>query len=209
MFNTQEKKERALGVKLFLKPHRCASPKCVSVRRPTKPGVHGRGRGRRSAMSEFGEQLLEKQKFQFSYGLRETQMRRIFKEALKNPAITGDIIVSLLERRLDNVVYRLGFAPSRSVARQLVSHGHIVVGGRKVTIPSYRVKVGDLVAIRPASNDHQAFKEIAATLKKYEPPAWLNLDKDKLEGKVVSLPKDYEIPFDINLVVDYYSKVVK
>jgi len=206
MFDTQEKKERSLGVKLFLKPHRCLSPKCVTVRRPTRPGVHGRAR---HMLSEYGEQLKEKQKFQFSYGLREAQMQKVFREALKNPAVTGTMIVSLLERRLDNVVYRLGLTPSRSVARQLVNHGHILVNGRKVTIPSYRVKVGDEIIIRPQSKDHQVFKDLNLTIKKYEPPTWLTLDKERLVGKVVAEPKDLDISFDINMVVDYYSKVVK
>lgn len=206
MFTTKEKKERALGVKLFLKPHRCLSPKCVTVRRPTRPGVHGRAR---HMVSEYGEQLREKQRFQFSYGLREAQMQKIFREALKNPAVTGTMILSLLERRLDNVVYRLGFAPSRSVARQSVNHGHILVNGRKVTIPSYRVKVNDEITIRPQSKDYQLFKDLSANLKKYEPPTWLTLDKENLTGKVTALPKDFDMPFDINMVVDYYSKIVK
>lgn len=136
-------------------------------------------------------------------------MQKVFREALKNPAVTGTMIMSLLERRLDNVVYRLGFAPSRSVARQLVNHGHILVNGRKITIPSYRVKVGDEIVIRPQSKDHQVFKDLDETLKKYEPPTWLTFDKEKFSGKVVALPKDFDIPFDINMVVDYYSKVVK
>ena len=119
------------------------------------------------------------------------------------------MIVSLLERRLDNAVFRLGFTPSRSVARQLVNHGHILVNGRKVTIPSYRVKVGDEIIIRPQSKNHQVFEDLSTTLKKYEPPTWLALDKEKLTGKVVTEPKDLDIPFDINMVVDYYSKVVK
>jgi len=207
MFNTKEKKERALGVKLLLKPQRCFSPKCVTIRRPTKPGIHGRARTR--PLSEFGVQLKEKQKFQWSYGLREAPMRRIFSAALKNPAVTGNMIIILLERRLDNVVFRLGFAPSRSVGRQLVGHGHILVNGRRVDIPSYRVKAGDSIAIRPQSKTNLVFKDLAEALKKYEPPAWLALDKEKLEAKVVSLPKDYDVPFDVNMVVDYYSKVVK
>lgn len=207
MFQTKEKKERSLGVKLFLKPHRCASPKCVTVRRPTRPGVHGKSR--RRPLSEFGEQLKEKQKIQFSYGLREAQMRRVFHEALRNPSVTGVMILTLLERRLDNVVYRLGLAPSRSVGRELVSHGHIQVNGRRVDIPSFRVKAGDTISIRPQSKDQAAFKDLSTTLAKYEPPSWLSLDKEKLEGKVVSLPKDFDEAFDLSKVVDYYSKAVK
>ncbi len=207
MFNTQEKRERSLGTKLFLKGSRCLSPKCVTVRRPTKPGVHGKDRRRQ--LSEFGQQLQEKQKFKFSYGLRERQFRRVFVAAAKNPGVTGEMIVNLLERRLDNVVYRLGFAVSRSVARQLVSHGHMLVNGRKVTIPSYAVKANDMITIRPQSKDYLLFKDIIETFKKSEPPIWLHIDPVTLTGKVVSLPKDFEIPFDVNMVVDYYSKIVK
>lgn len=205
MFNTKEKKERSLGVKLFLKPHRCSSPKCVTVRRPTRPGVHGKAR--RRAPSEFGQQLMEKQKIRFAYGIREAQMRRVFAAASKHKGITGEMIISFLERRLDNVVYRIGLAPSRSVGRQLIGHGHIMVNGKKVTIPSYEVKVNNVITIRPQSKDHPLFKDLAERLKQYEPPVWLVLDRDRLEGKVISLPKDFEIPFDVNLVVDYYSKI--
>lgn len=203
MFNTREKRERSLGTKLFLKGERCNSPKCVTVRRPNRPGLHGK---RRKRISEFGEQLKEKQKIRFSYGLREAQMERIFTKAMKNPGITGNIILQLLERRLDNVVFRLGLAPSRSVARQLINHGHITINGRKVNIPSCTVAVSNKIAIRPESKEHPVFKDLGVTLKKYEPPIWLNLDKEKLEGTVVALPKDLELSFDVNMVVDYYSK---
>lgn len=205
MFNTREKKERSLGVKLFLKPHRCSSPKCVTVRRPTKPGLHGKMR--RRALSEYGQQLAEKQKIKFAYGIREAQMRKVFASAAKHRGITGEMIINFLERRLDNVVYRLGLAPSRSVGRQLVGHGHILVNGRKVTIPSYLIKANDVIVIRPQSKDHPIFKDLSERLKQYEPPIWLFIDKAQLEGKVISLPKDFEIPFDVTLVVDYYSKI--
>src|SRR3990170_2954470 len=130
MFNTQEKKERSLGTKLFLKAHRCSSPKCATVRNPYGPGAHGKAR--RRAPSEFGEQLHEKQKIRLSYGLRDAAMKRLYRDAAKNPGVTGAVMINNLERRLDNVVYRLGFAPSRSVARQMVSHGHMKVNGRRV-----------------------------------------------------------------------------
>lgn len=204
MFNTKEKKERALGTKLFLKADRCNSPKCAMIRRPNRPGAHGAAR--RRAPSEFGQQLREKQAIRFTYGLREAQMEKIVQKAVKNPGITGQMIMSLLERRLDNVVFRLGLAPSRSVARQLVGHGHITVNGRKVTIPSYQVRKDQTVVIRPQSKDHPAFKELATRLKAYEPPAWLHIDKSSFEGKVLSEPKDLETSFDVNMVVDYYSK---
>ncbi len=207
MFNTKEKKERSLGTKLFLKPYRCGSPKCVCVRRPFRPGLHGKAR--RRPLSEFGQQLMEKQKFQWSYGLREGQIKNIFREALKNPAVTGATFIELLERRLDNVVYRLGLAQSRSIARQLINHGHIIINGRRTTIPSCRVRVGDAITIRPQSKGYKQFAELSENLKKYEPPVWLALDKEKLEGKVLSLPKDSDLSFDVNMVVDYYSKAVK
>ncbi len=204
MFNTKEKKERALGTRLFLKAHRCNSPKCVLVKRPYRPGLHGQAR--RRALSEFGQQLAEKQKIKASYGIRETQMKNIFSAAMKNPGLTGNLIIQMLERRLDNVVFRLGLTASRSVARQLVGHGHILVNGKRVSAPSYLVKIKDRISIRPQSKDHPVLKGIGELLKKYEAPAWLRIDADKLEGEMVALPKDIEVPFDVNMVVDYYSK---
>ncbi len=205
MFDTREKKERSLGVKLFLKAGRCNSPKCATVRRPSRPGFHGKSKRRRT-LSEASFQLNEKQKLRYSYGVRETQMRRVFSKAVKNPGVTGQMMLSLLERRLDNVIYRLGMAPSRSVARQLVGHGHFTVNGRKVTIPSFLVKIGDKISIRPQSASHPLFGDLELTLKKYEPPVWLSLDKEKKVGEIKALPKETEISFDINKVVDYYSK---
>ena len=161
MFDTKEKKERSLGVKLFLKAHRCNSPKCVAVRRPQRPGMHGKSY---KSLSEFGQQLKEKQKIRYTYGIREAQMKRLAKEAIKSQGVTGEVIMSMLERRLDNVVYRLGLAPSRSVGRQLVSHGHIVVNGRKVTIPSYKIRVNDLISIRPQSREYAMFKDLGESL---------------------------------------------
>ena len=174
------------------------------VRRPNRPGPHVRAPRRK--LSEYGKQLQEKQRIQWSYGLREAQLRRLFREALKNPAVTGDMVFRLLEQRLDNVVFRLGFAPSRSVARQLVGHGHWMVNGRKVTIPSYRVVAGDVITVRPESREHPLLKGIAEALARYEPPQWLSVDGEKQEGKVLSLPQDVESEFDVNMVVDYYSK---
>ncbi len=203
MFDTREKKERSLGVKLFLKADRCNSAKCVMAKRPHRPGAHGKSY---KSMSEFGQQLKEKQKIRFSYGIRENQMKLIFKKASRNPGITGAMIMNILESRLDNVVYRLGFGASRSVARQLVSHGHIMVNGRRVTIPSLQVAVGNVISLRPQSADHPLFRDLGEKLKKQDVPVWLSLDADKKEGKVVSAPKDFEIPFDVNLVVDFYSK---
>jgi len=204
MFDTKEKKERYLGVKLSLKAERCSSPKCAMTRRPYRPGIHGKAR--RRALSEYGQQLQEKQKLKFMYGVRETQMKNVFKAAAKNPGVTGEMIISLLERRLDNVVFRLGLARSRSVARQLINHGHIFVNNKRVNISSYRVRAGEVISIRLQSKSYPLFKDLAVNLKSYEPPIWLSVDKEKFEGKVISLPKDYEVPFDVNMVVDYYSK---
>ena len=203
MRGPKEKKERALGVKLGLKAERCNSPKCAMVRRPQRPGMHSKSR---RTLSEYGQQLAEKQKIMYSYGLKETHMRNTFKAASKKKESVSDAIINLLERRLDNVTYRMGFAPSRISARQYVSHGHFLVNGRKVTIPSYRVKKGDVIKIRPQSATMLIFKDLASNIKKYEAPDWILIDKDKLEGTIKSMPHDIEMPFDINLVVDFYSK---
>lgn len=193
-----EKKERALGTKLFLKAERCNSPKCVTVRRPYRPGIHGQ---KRHSVSEFGRQLKEKQKIQISYGLSNRQMQKLFK---KNP----EAVVKLLEARLDRVVYLLGLAASPRIARQLVSHGHIVLNGRKVTIPSHRVRIGDVVGIHPSSKPLKIFEDLGARLKQYEPPAWLQLDKNTFEGKCLAEPDpaNTAFNFDTNLVVQFYSR---
>jgi len=204
MQRSREKKERALGMKLFLKGERCSSPKCAMVRRPNRPGIHGSKR--RRAISEYGEQLLEKQRIRVNYGLREAQLAKIVKNSLKKTGAISETIINYLERQLSNVVFRLGLASSRVIARQLINHGHFLVNGKKVTSPSYFVKAGDTISIKPSSQNLLIFKDLLIKIKKYEPPEWLSLDREKLEGKVISLPKNIEIPFDINLVVDYYSK---
>ncbi len=200
----KEKKERALGVKLFLKADRCNSPKCAMVRRPYRPGMHGKSR--RRAISEYGQQLMEKQRIRITYGLKESQMANVFKNASKKKGSLSEAIIGLLERRLDNTVFRLGLAPSRIMARQFVSHGHILVNGRKVTVPSFLVKIGDVITVKPTSLNSLIFKELSNTIKKYQAPEWLIIDAEKIEGKVKSLPVSIEMPFDINLVVDFYSK---
>ena len=195
-----EKKERALGVKLFLKPERCNSPKCVMIRRPYRPGIHGLKR--RRPVSDYGRQLREKQKIQLTYGLTNRQMNNLFRESRR------ERILLILEQRLDRVVFLLGLAPSPRVARQLVSHGHIHVNGRKVTIPSYHVRVGDVIAIRPESRGAKVFEGLAPKLKQYEPPPWLALDKKEFTGKCVQNPKAEEInlAFDAHLVSQFYSR---
>jgi small subunit ribosomal protein S4 len=203
MFNTSEKKERALGVKLFLKADRCQSPKCATVRRPTRPGMHGR---RRRNISEYGTLLQEKQRFQYSYGLRESQMKRLFKEAVQSKIATGEAFLSLLERRLDNVVYRLGLVRSRSIGRQLVGHGHITVNNKKLTASSYRVRAGDTIGVRSSSSELAEFKQTQDASHKHDVPTWLSFKPDTVTGVVEHLPTEFDTEFDVNLVVDYYSK---
>lgn len=204
MLRSKEKKERALGMKLFLKGKRCNSPKCAMVRKAYRPGMHGQKPKRK--LSEYGQQLLEKQRIKASYILREAQMRRIFMEALAKTGNVIEIVLGVLERRLDNVVFRLGLANSRIIARQLINHGHFLVNNKKVNIPSYQVRVGDVIAIKPSSLSLLQFNDLANNLKDYKSPEWMELDKEKLTGQVKSMPVNIEIPFNINLVVDYYSK---
>jgi small subunit ribosomal protein S4 len=197
----KEKKERALGEKLFLKAERCNSHKCVMVRRPFPPGQHGQKQRRRP--SEYGRQLMEKQKIAIVYGLTNKQMSNIFEKHAGDPKK----IVSILEKRLDRVVYYLGFALSPRVARQIVSHGHIMVNGRKTNIPSYNVKEGDVISIRPQSSKSKIFEDLDTRLKKNKTPDWLKLDTDKKEGKCIGEPEeDAILPFDINLVGEFYSR---
>jgi small subunit ribosomal protein S4 len=204
MERIKEKRERALGVKLSIKAERCNSPKCATVRRPYRPGAHGKTFQR--AGSEFKVQLQEKQKIRFSYGITDHQLELVFKKASgKSGNLVGEVIQAL-ESRLDNVVYRLGLAESRSIARQLISHGHITVNGRKVTVSSYMLRPGDKIGIREESKDHPYFSELGKRLKNYVVPKWLTLDPEKFVGEMVAKPHDVETTFDINAVVDYYSR---
>jgi small subunit ribosomal protein S4 len=198
-----EKRERALGVKLFLKAERCSSGKCASVKRPYKPGPHVKSFRK---VSEFGKQLSEKQKVRFSYLLTESQMRKYFVIADRSTEPTHEAFIKELESRLDNFVFRAGLAGSRRVAKQLVSHGHITLNGRKVTTPSIKVKVGDRVTIRPESVDHPVFKDAEARFKNFESPSWIKLDKEKKAAEMVSHPKGVDQAFDMDLVVNYYLK---
>ena len=204
LLKAKEKKERALGTKLLLKSERCSSPKCAMVRRPYKPGVHGKSR-KRTSLSEYGQQLLEKQKLRISYGIKEAQLRKIFKEAARSAAI-GQTVMNLIERRLDNIVFRLGLAGSRIVARQFISHGHIIVNGKKMKTSSSVLKTGDTISINPSSLPLLIFKDLPNIINKYNPPEWLEIDNENLKGKIKSFPIDVEVPFDINMVVDYYSR---
>lgn len=195
---------RREGTKLFLKGERCLTPKCpLEKKGAVAPGQHGLKRSRR--LSEYGIQLREKQKAKRTYGVLERQFRRYFKKAFKKRGVTGEALLQLLELRLDNVVYRLGLVPSRSVARQLVHHGHILVDGKKVDIPSYQVKPGQVINLNPKAMKIEVVKKSLAEKKK-EIPSWLQ--KKAAVGKIIRLPTREEIGADIaeQLIVEYYSR---
>ena len=196
---------RREGIKLFLKGDRCYSDKCGVERRPYPPGMAGK---RRPRDSEYRGQLREKQKTKRIYGLLEKQFRSYYEIANRQSGITGENLLRLLESRLDNVVYRLGFAKSRDEARQVVRHGHISVNGRRVDIPSYRVRPGDVVAVMPKASDLLVIKTALISSEKIEVPGWLEVDIEKLSGKVLSLPDRGQIdaPVREQLIVELYSK---
>lgn len=205
MIGPKEKKERALGEHLNLKGERCQSPKCALVRKPYRPGAHGKSR-RRTTLSDFGRQLNEKQKFKIIYGLDERNLRNIFEKAQKTPGSSALRLLELAERRLDNVIYRLGLAKSRITGRQLVVQGHIMVNDMRVRSPGFVVKVNDIVSIRKESISKGHFQNIREYLKNYEVPVWLSLDKEKLEGKMVSIPQESNLPVEINLLIESFNK---
>jgi small subunit ribosomal protein S4 len=205
MVGPKEKHERALGVRLGLKGDRALSPKSSMIRKPYRPGVHG-PKSRPRALSEFGLQSREKSKFKIAYGVDDRNLRRLFGIASAAKGANGAKIMELLECRLDNVVFRLGFTPSRGGARQLVSHGHITVNGKKVTSPGYSVRVKDVIAAKAGSLANVAFSGRKEILEKYEAPVWLQLDAAKTQGTVLSLPVDTESPFEINLLVEAFNK---
>lgn len=192
----------------MLKGERCATPKCPLEKRSAAPPVRSRTRRGRNVISDRGLQLREKQKVRFSYGVLERQFRRFFQEAKKSTSTTGEQLLVLLERRLDNVVYRLGFADSRAQARQVVCHGHIVVNGRKTDIPSFLVKPGYSIKWREASTKNEYYKRIAEEVEDRLIPNWLSLDKEGMIGTVVSLPtrEDVEARFNEKAVVEFYSR---
>lgn len=196
---------RREGGKLFLKGERCYTNKCSVGKRPYAPGQHGQSRKK---VSEYGIQLREKQKAKRIYGVLETPFRNYFAEAERIPGIAGEILLRLLETRLDNVMYRLGYGRSRTEARQVVRHNHILVNGKKVNIPSYQVKVGDVVEVREKSRGFQRFKDIVETTSSRIVPDWLSADHDNLKGTVVALPnrEQIDIPVNETLIVELYSK---
>lgn len=196
---------RREGVKLFLKGDRCYSGKCAMEKRPTPPGQHGVSRKK---VSEYGLQLREKQKMRRAYGMLEKQFAHTFVRAAKIRNMpTGEALLMLLELRLDNVCYRLGFGNSRPQARQLVTHGHITVNGKRVDVASYQVNVGDVIAVHEGSRQMEVFK-VARENTAHITPKWLDLNADTLEGKVLQKParEDIDLTLAEHLVVEYYSK---
>ena len=199
---------RREGVKLFLKGERCNSDKCSFDRKPYSPGLHGREKKR---VTEYKIQLREKQKTKAMYGMLERQFSIFYKRADLKKGATGENLLRMLECRLDNVVYRLGFANSRAQARQLINHRHFSVNGKGTDIPSFIVKEGDIIAVKEGSRDAKIFKEIMADeniAARIATPAWLELNKDEMKGKVIRLPEREDLPQDVkeNLIVELYSK---
>lgn len=200
---------RREGMKLFLKGERCLSPKCAVERRSFPPGMHGKKQTFRRKTSDYGTQLREKQKARRVYGVMERQFRRYFGEAGRATGLTGVNLLAMLERRLDNVVYRLGFADSRAQARQLVRHGHFEVNGRKTDIPSFEVSVGDVIKVRQGALSKAYFKDRAQIMQgAAKTPGWLKLSLGGMTAEVVGNParEDVEIPLNEQLIVEYYSR---
>jgi small subunit ribosomal protein S4 len=191
----------------MLKGEKCVTPTCPLEKRSTAAGARRRTRGR-GGISDRGLQLREKQKLRLSYGVLERQFRKFFEEAKKRPGATGETLLTLLERRLDNVVYRLGFADSQAQARQIVRHGHIMVNGRRTDIPSFLVKVGDAMKWCEASKKTEYYKKLIEEIEGKSIPGWLSLDKESMTGKVLTLPgkDDVEARFNVKAVVEYYSR---
>ncbi|WDC83156.1 30S ribosomal protein S4 [Caloramator sp. mosi_1] len=194
---------RREGVKLYLKGDRCYSEKCALARRPYAPGQHGHNKKK---LTNYGVQLREKQKAKRIYGVLESQFRKYYEEVDRLKGITGENLLRLLELRLDNVIFRLGFASSRAEARQLVRHGHFTVNGKKVNIPSYQVRVNDEIAVREKSRSSEKIKALMQV--ETNVPKWLTVDKENMVGRVVSLPQreDIDIPVNETLIVELYSK---
>lgn len=194
---------RREGQKLYLKGDRCYSDKCTLNRRQTAPGQHG---AKRTKLSGYGTQLREKQKVKKYYGLLEGQFRTIYEKAEKMKGIAGENLLQLLELRLDNVVYRLGFANSRKEARQLVVHGHFTLNGHKADIPSMTLEVGDVIALKDKSKSSDKFKQLAEVAK--TAPGWLEVNFEKMEGKLTALPvrNDIDLPIEEHLIVELYSR---
>ncbi len=202
----KEKISRKVGENLGLKAERSFSPKSAFMKKPYRPGQHGKAR--RRALSEFGAQLLEKQKIRFTYGITERQLKKYFANAKQKKGITGDLLLSMLEKRLDNAVYRAGLAASRTIARQLTSHGHFLISGKKITVPSFELKTGDIVGIRIKSKNKPMFFNLVERLKKHNAPSWLKVDNKNFEINVKSDPETGDLPknFNMNAIIAFYSR---
>lgn len=196
---------RREGAKLFLKGMRCYSKKCAFERRPTPPGQHG---VRRRKVGDYGLQLREKQKVRRVYSVLERQFKNYFDTAEARPGVTGENLLRMLELRLDNVIYRMGFAPSRAAARQLATHGHFAVNGRATNIASCQLKPGDRIEVRESHREREPFKVVRETLRSHQAPEWLGIDAAKLAGTILDQPRRDQMPLDLNeqLVVEYYSR---
>lgn len=198
---------RREGCKLYLKGERCMTDKCALARREQAPGQHGAGSGRRR-VKEYSLQLREKQKAKRYYGILEKQFENYFIKADKKEGQTGENLLTMIERRLDNVVYRMGMADSRKEARQLVLHAHFTVNGKKVNIPSYEVRKGDVIALKESSRKLEKFKVLIENITARTVPSWMTVDKENIVATIVELPKreDVDFPFEEHLIVELYSK---
>lgn len=197
---------RRAGEKLFLKGERCTSSKCAIIKRNYPPGLHGiKGK---KFLTNYGQQLKEKQKAKRIYGLLEKQFKNYYTKAVKKKGDTGELLVQLLEMRLDNIIYRLGLAKSRRQARQLVSHGYFTVNGKKVTIPSYQVKAKDSITIKPGKEKAKLFDNLSKSLEKHELPTWLDFNIKENKARVVNTPtlEEMKPPFNPTLIVEFYSR---
>jgi len=206
MPRTLEKRERSLGEKLFLKGDRCSGAKCVMVRRNYPPGIHGKRK--RRAGSEYGTLLTEKQKVRFTYGVDDATIRRYSKEATLKKGVFSSNFWRILESRLDNVVFRLGFSVSRRAAQQVIVHGHICIHGKAVTIPSYRVRAGEVISVKERALAGGSFSDLENRLKKHQAPLWLELDSSKKTGTVLRAPEveELETIFDVTKIKELYSR---
>jgi small subunit ribosomal protein S4 len=200
---------RREGEKLFLKGQRCFTPKCAFERRGFPPGDHGRdAQFRRRRLSDYSRQLREKQKTRRIYGVTERQFRRFYQDALRRRGMTGENLLQTLERRLDNIVFRLGFAVNRAQARVLVNHGHFNVNGRRTDVPSMLVRPGDVIEVRPGSRSRTYFKELPDLAESRTAPRWLDRDLKTLSGKVLQMPERRDVDASLNeqLIIEFYSR---
>lgn len=200
---------RREGEKLFLKGERCYSPKCAIEKRAYPPGQHGRNaQWSRTRESDYGKQLRAKQKARRTYGVLEMQFRRYFRQAIKSRGLTGLTLLQILESRLDNVIYRMGYASSRAQARQLVTHGHFTVNGRRTDVPSMQIKPGDVIQVREGSRGKTLLKDLMAIAEERNTPEWITRNLKDLSGGIIRLPERPEIDANLNeqLIVEYYSR---